>query len=67
MFQDFLVLAIISTQSTVRPYHRVCDLSNQGQALKAPISLTSNASALNPDATTLPALEKWNATEPLNS
>ncbi len=38
-----------------------------GSRIKAPISLTSNASA-KPEATTLPALEKWNATEnPLNS
>jgi hypothetical protein len=39
-----------------------------GSRIKAPISLTSNASAPKPEATTLPALEKWNATEnPLNS
>jgi hypothetical protein len=62
MFQDLLMLAIISTQSSVRPYHRVCDLLNQGQALRRPF-LTSNASALKPDVTTLPALEKWHATE----
>ncbi len=35
--EDFLMLAnFISTQSLIRPYHEVCNLLSQGQALKRP-------------------------------
>ncbi len=35
LFQDLLMLAnFISTQSSIRPYHEICNLLNQGLALK---------------------------------
>ncbi len=34
MFQDLLILAIISTQSLVRPCHGICNLLNQGETLR---------------------------------